>query len=131
MSADVITQTDNHYSEEIDHLLLKMIDQVSEIQMLFSCQPNQIPFKFKNDFVPRFVKLYDLTSDYLESNHMKDTDKDKEIRKTLEDTIYFLNGIARNNSHAIAINKESVNEGIDLFRKYKKYLHREGIMVVH
>jgi len=131
MSPDsAINYTDNHYSEKIDCLLLDMIDNISEIEYLKKMNPQLVGNRYI-DFIRRFVNLYDLTCDYLECNHMKETDKDKEIRKTIEDTIYYLNGINSSNGHTIHINKETVNNGIELFRKYKKYLYKEGIMVVH
>jgi len=132
MASDAITsQVDNHYSEEIDRLLIKMIDEVRELYHLIKNHPGNVSAKFANEFVPDFVKLYDLTCDYLETNHMKDTEKDKEIRETISQTIYYLDGVSCNNGHKININKENINQGIQLFRKYKKYLHREGIMYVH
>lgn len=133
MASDIITsQKDTHYSEEIDHLLIKMIDEVREIYHLWKTQPRQVSIKFVNEFIPDFVKLYDLTSDYLEIKHPsnKEGSLDIKIRNDLKDMIYYLDGMTGNNGHTEQMNRDNVIRGIQMFREYKKQLQREGIVVV-
>jgi hypothetical protein len=132
MAANVITsQTDNYYSDKIDMIIGAMIDDVSDIQHMMSRRYTTASNKFLDEFVPKFTKLYDLTCDYIENNHSKDTTKDDEIRKTLVTIKYELDGISNFNGHTVAINRENMINCIEMFRKYKKYLHAEGIMNVH
>jgi hypothetical protein len=131
MPADVITtQKDTHYSDEIDHLVLKMIDEVREIYHLWKIQPNQVSLKFVNEFIPDFVKLYDLTGDYLEIRHPSERNEDVNIRTSIKSLIYYLDGITGNNGHSEVTNKENIIRGINMFREYKKQLQKEGIVVV-
>jgi hypothetical protein len=132
MSADVITQQkDNHYSEEIDHLLLQMINEVKDIYKLWRVTPGQVTILFTNEFVPDFVKLYDLTGDLLKLKHPTNTDEDARVKKSVDDLIYFLDGLSGNNGHTEKIDKENIIRGIKMFRDYKMQLQQEGIVVVY
>lgn len=131
MASDIITsQKDTHYSQEIDHLLLKMIEEVREIYLLWKIKPEQVSIKFVNEFVPDFVKLYDLTGDYMEIKHSTEKDLDKKLRNDVKDILYYLDGITGNNGHTEHVNRDNIIRGIRMFREYKKQLQKEGIVVV-
>lgn len=132
MVNDIITnQKDTHYSEEIDHVILKMIDEVREIYHLWKIHPGQVSIYFSNEFIPDFVKLYDLTSDYLDIMHPSEKEADKQIRDDNGKLIYYLDGMTGNNGHTEQLNKNNVIRGIQMFRNYKKQLQKEGIVVVY
>jgi hypothetical protein len=127
----ITTQTDDYYSTKIDELVGDMIDDTSEIQHMMSRKYVTVSIKFLDEFIPKFTKLYDLTCDYIENNHSKDTAKDEEIRSTLNKIKYELDGISNFNGHTVSVTRENIISCVELFRKYKKYLHAEGIMNVH
>lgn len=131
MASDIITsQQETDYSHEIDDLILRMIDEVREIYKIWRFQPSQVSTKFLNDFIPDFVKLYDLTSDYMEIKHSSEKELDKKIRGDIREIIYYIDGVTGNNGHTEKINKDSILKGINMFREYKKQLQKEGIVVV-
>jgi len=132
MVQDLITShKDNHYSEEIDHLLLDMIDEVKEINQLWKIKPALVSTKFVNNFIPDFIKLYDLTGDHLELHHTQDAEDDKAVRDLVKGTIYYLDGMTGTNGHTQHVNSKTVLEGIKMFREYKRQLLKEGLMVVY
>jgi translation initiation factor 2B subunit (eIF-2B alpha/beta/delta family) len=132
MPADVITtQKDTHYSEEVDHLVIDMINEVREIYHLLKIQPNQVSLKFVNEFIPDFIKLYDLTGDHLKIKHPDLSDEDTKIRTDIDGILYYLDGVSGTNGHTEQVNMDTILRGIKMFRDYKMQLQREGIMVVY
>ncbi len=127
MSTDVITaDRDNDYSNEISQICYNMVMVVKDIYLAWKINPRTVSTKFVNDFIPNFVALYYLTSGHIENKHQDDDT----LKKTLNDTLYYLDGISGNNCHTIKVTKESIVDGIRIFKTYYNLLIHESLLKV-
>jgi len=124
MSTDVVTPNrDNDLKDETVTLIFLVVDLSSKLYLLLKTHQRQAGVMFMNDWCPAFYKLYLLTNDAVENRNPGD----EKVKKVIDDTNYYLEGIMDLNGHRVSVDKINIINGIKLFENYKKELSRAGL----